>query len=209
MVGHEIRDFVKSDQDAPNGPQQTSSHYSENGKLPHAKEPQEVQSETSKRKKRKKRKTSGDDYNVEGTGKRNNWSVARVQCQRHTPVESERKSRTSSKDTFEQNQTDKIRKRAERADCMVKRRVKRDASHSLRLREQSPHLLQLPGPDIGDIPSELHPRWTNTSTRVAQGLGAGRLAVRHRYIQHKKMCMMDNKALNEVCIALPVWWDHI
>ena len=28
-----------------------------------------------------------------------------------------------------------------------------------------------------------------------------------RYIQHKKMCTMDKKALNEVCIVWPAWWD--
>lgn len=208
LVGAELIDPAKGEHDACNDSQQTSSHHSKNGNLPEANSLQEIRSETSRRKEHKKRKISRGVHNVKENTMGVDW-------RRNPVVESERESHTSPKDTFDQVQIDKVRSHAEKAERKLKRRVKRDARHSLKVREQSsilpsPDLIQLASPDIGEVAVASHPlRENNASTKSSQGLGAGRLAVRHRHIQHKKMCMMDKKALNEVCIAWPrpIWWD--
>ena len=206
LVGAELMDPAKSEHDASNDTQQTPSHYSENRTLPEANRPQEIRSEFSGRKEHKKRKNSRGDHNVKENTMGVDWSSNPV-------VESERESHTSPKDMFDQVQIDKVRSHAEKAARKLKRRVKRDARQSLRVREQSPilpspDLIQLASPDIGEVAVASHPlREKNASTKSSQGLGVGRLAVRQRHIQQKKMCMMDKKALNEVCIAWPIWWD--
>lgn len=213
LVGDELRDPVKGDQDAFNRSQQTPRHCSENGTLPEANRPQEIGSEASKRQKHKKRRTSRGDYNGRETRKGVDGSLLGAHSPSIYSVEPELVSHKAPKDMFDQVQMDKIRKHAEKADRKLKRRAKRDARHSLKVQEQSsilpsPELIQISGPDIGEVAvASRPPREKNASTKVSQELGAGRLAVRQRYIQHKKMCMMDNKALNEVCTAWPAWWD--
>lgn len=213
LVGAELENSTKGEQDAPMKSQQKPSYYFENGTLPEANRPQEVRSKTSKRQRREKRKTTGDDHSVEKTREVVDWSVARPQTPRNPSSEPERESHTSPEDVFNQVQMAKFRRHAEKAERKLKRRVQKNAKRSLEVREQSsnlpsPDLIQLPGPNFGDVPVASHPlRETNDSARVSQGLGARRLAVRHRYIQHKQMCMMDKKALNEVCVAWLTRWD--
>lgn len=200
LVGAEMKDLVKGGQDALSNSQQTPSHYLDEGRLPEANEPQEVLSESAKRKRHKKQKTSGVDHGVQETSKGVNWSVVGAQS---PSLKQERESHTSLKDMFDEVQMDKVQRHAEKAKRKPKR-AKRDARHSSKVREQSsilpsPDLNQLPGPNIGEVAVASYPLCeAKAPTRISQRPGAGRLAVRHRYIQHKKMCMMDNKALNEI-----------
>lgn len=211
LVGSELRDLAKGEQDALNTSQQAPGHNSENATLPEASRPQEIRSEILQRKKHKKRKTSADDYSVKRTSKVVDWSVLGSQPPRNPWAEPELETHTSPKDIFDQVQTEKVGRHAEKAERKLKRRAKRDARHSLRVQEQLsilPSLDLIPDPDIGEVDVASHAlREINAATQVWQGYGAGRLTVRHRYIQHKKMCMMDSKALNEVCTDWPIWWD--
>lgn len=204
LVGTELSGLVKGKEDVLNTSRQTPSHCSENGTLPPAETPLEVRSETSKRKKHKKRKTSADDHSAKETSNRADWSIVRPQPPKKPWVEPELETPTSPKDMFDQVQMDKVQRNARKAGRKLNRRLKREARHSLKLQKQpsilpSPHLIRRPDSDVEEVAGASHPlRETNGSTKVSQGLGAGRLAVRHRNIQHKKMCMMDSKALNEI-----------
>lgn len=194
LVGAELRDLVKGDQDALNESQQTSSHYLENRMLPEANRPQEEGLKTSKRKKYKKRKVSGDDYRETETSKGAALNLGGAQSPRNLLVETERKPEreperephTLPKDMFDEAQMDKARRHAEKAERKRRRRAKRDARQSSRVQEQSPILpspktIHLRDPDIGEVAVASHPlREKNASTRVSEGLRVGRLAVRQR-----------------------------
>lgn len=191
LVGDDLRDLAKGEQNTSIDPPQTPSRRLEDRTLPEANRPQEVRSETLKREKLKKRKTTGDDHNVKVTGKGVDRRLSGAQSPIIPSVEPEGVSYTT-------------RKQAERPEHKMKREVKRDARHSLKVREQSsilpsPELIQPSGSDTGVVAVASRPLGeTIPLARDSQGFGTGRLAVRHRYIQHKKMCMMDRKALNEV-----------
>ena len=210
LVGAELRGLVKDEQGALNKSHQMPSHCSENGTQPEATRPQDVRTESAKRKKRKKRKTLGDEHVVKETSKGVDWSLG-AQPPRGPSVFPERDYHELPMDMSNQVKVDKAQRRAERAERKLKRQIKRDARNSLEVLEYScilpsPSLSQLLDTNIAGIALVSHPlRGTNTLIKAAQGLGVGRLAVRHRYIQHKKMCMMDNKALNEVSIARPAF----
>lgn len=212
LVGTELRGLMKGEQDALNNSGQTPSHFSENGTLPEANRPQEVRSQTSKRKKHKKRKSLVDDHGMKETSNGVDWSIVGAHPPRKPQAEPELETHTSPKAIFDQIQTEKVRRHAEKAERKLKRRLKRDARHSMRVQEQpsvlpSPQLIRPPDSDVvGVAVASPSPREANISTKFSQGLGAGRLTVRHRNIQHKNMCMLDSKALNEVCMSWPVWW---
>ena len=198
LVGDTLRGLAKGDQDPLNGFQQTPSPHSESGTL-------EVQSDTSKRRKHKERKTSGDEHSVNEASKEVDWRPTGSQSRKNLSMEPEGRSYTTPRDMCDHLQMDKARRYAERTERKLKRQAKRDARHLSKVREQSSilpsrDLTQLPGLEVGELAVTPHPfPETNISSRVSHDLEAGRLSVRHRYIQHKKMCMMDRKSLNEVC----------
>ena len=206
LVGAELRDCVNGGKDTLNKSQQMQSHDPAQGTLPEANSPQEGRSELPNRKKHERERTSGNDRSVKETSKGIDWSVVGDRSRGNPSVVSKRESHTLPKDVFHQSQVDKIRTHAEKAERKLKRRLKRDARQPLKVPKHPPILpssapIQLPGLSIGEVAVASGPLCrTDSSTRLSQGLGAGRLGVRHRYIQHKKMCMMDNKALKEVCI---------
>ena len=202
LVGDKLRDHVKGEQDTLNDSQKTPSNRWEKGTLPKISRPQEVRSDTSKRKPHNKRKASGDDYSVKETSKEVDWRrPTGSQLRKDPSVEAKGESHTLPEAMGDQFQMDKVPSHGERAERKLKRQGKRNARPSSKGREHSsvlPDLLQLSGSEeVGEVAVASHPlRETNTP----QGAGAGRLSIRHRYIQHKKMCMMDHKALNEVCV---------
>ena len=197
LVGDKLTDLAKCEQSTLNDSKQTS----EDGTLPEA---------TSKRKKHKKRKKSEDDCMVKSISKEVDRRPKRFQSQESFSVEPEEYSHISPKDPFDRLRTDKVRRHLERAERKLKRQSRRDVRHPSKVLEESsilpsPDRIQLSGSDVGEAAVASHhpPRETNTLARVSQDIGDGRLSVRHRYIQHKKMCMMDHKALNEVCVIWP------
>lgn len=212
LIGAESRSLVEDEKATPNNSHQTPNHCSENKTQPEEKRLQDVRSESSKRKNHKKRKILGD-HAVNETSKGVDWSAVGAKSSGIPLAVPERESFTLPKDIFNEVKMDKARRHAERAERKLKRQIKRDARNSL---EVGQHSFNLPRPGLSPFPDpnsagvalvSHHLRETKTSTEVTQGLGAGRLAVRQRYIHHKKMCMMDNKALNEVSIACSLWWD--
>ena len=209
LVGAELRDCVNGGKDTWNKTQQMQSPDPAQGTQPEANSPQEGRSEFSNRKKNKSGKISGNDKSVKDSSKWIDWSVVGDRPRGNPSLVSKRESHTLPKDKFHHFQVDKIRLQAEKTKRKLKRRLRRDARQPLKVPKHPPTLpssdpIQFPGPDIGEAAVASGPLCgTDSSTRLSQGLGAGRLGVRHRYIQHKKMCMMDNKALNEVCIDQP------
>lgn len=135
------------------------------------------------------------------------WRVVEAQSPSSPSANLDRESHTSPKDMFDQVREEKVRMHSKKAERKLQRRVKGDVRHSMKMRKQSsilpgPDLIQFPDSYIGELAVASHPlRETNDSTKVLRGLGTGRLALRHRHIQQKKMCMMDKRALNEVCVA--------
>ena len=198
LVGAELRDCVNGGKDTWNKSQQLQSPDPVQGTLPEANSPQEGRSEFSNRKKKKRGQTLGNDKRVKESSKGIDWTVIGDRSRGNPPVVSKRESHTLPRDVFHQSRVDKL-----------KRRLKRDAKQPLKVPKHPPTLpssdpIQFPGPGIAEAAVASGPLCgTDSSTRLSQGLGAGRLGVRHRYILHKKMCMMDNKALNEVCIDQP------
>ena len=209
LVGAELRDCVNGENDTWNKSQQMKSPDQAQGTRPEANSLQEGRPELSNRKNNKREKTSGNDESVKESSKGIDWSVVGDRSRGNPSIVSKRQSHTLPKDVFHQSQVDKIRTRAERTERKLKRRLKRDARQPLKVRKHPPTLpssdpIQFLGPGIGEAAVASGSLCgTDSSTRLSQGIGTGRLGVRHRDIQHKKMCMMDNKALNEVCIDQP------
>ena len=204
LVGAESRDPAEGERDAPSDCEKTPSHCFENEVLPEANRPQEVRSAIWKREKHQRGKRSVDARTGKEVSKRVDWRVAEAQSPKKHSLEAAQESHTPPEDMSDHAQMDRARRHVAKAERKLERRIKRDARHSVKVRGQSsitslPDLNQLRGPDTGSITvaSNSLPE-TVISNRLPQGLGVGRLAVRHRYIQHKKMCTMDKKALNEV-----------
>ena len=205
LIGTESRGNIKDGKEATNNSHQAPSHCPENGTQSEAERLQDVRSESSKRKKHKKRKILGD-HAVDETSKGVDASAVGAQSSGIPLAAPEQESYTLP--ILNEVEMDKVRRHAERAERKLKRQIKRGARNSLEVRENSfnspqPGLKPFPDPDSAGVALvSHHSRESKTSTEVAQGLGASRLAVRHRYIHQKRMCMMNNKALNEVSLVL-------
>lgn len=203
LVG-DLRDLAVREKYALNESLETSSHDAENVKLLGSNRSQSVQSNASKRKKRNKRKILGDGHSGKETGNGVDQKLLGPQSSIDLPLRSEGESQSSSKNMCDQLQSDKVRRQAERVQRKLNRQVKMDSRHATKVRGQSsnltsPDLIPILDSDMEEVAVASPPhRVTNATINVSNGLGAGRHAVRHRNIQHKKMCMVDNKALNEI-----------
>ena len=207
LVGDESTELGKDEQNALNDTHQTPNQRLGYGTLPEANRPQEVRSNISKRKKRKKRKVSEGDRSMKETSKELDCRPRKPQSRKCPSVESEGESRTSLGDIGDRHQIDKAQRHGEKAERKLKRKANRDTRHPSKVRDQSsvvssPDLIQLSGIGVRGVAMAPRPLQTGTSQEV----GAGGLSVRHRYIQQKKICMMDPKALNEVCVISVISW---
>ena len=205
LVQDDLKGLAKGEQDALSNSQQTPSHHSEDGALPEADRSQELRPGTSKRSKHNKRTSLGDNDGVKKTGNKVDWKLREAQSPRPPLPVPDGESQLSPKDMCK---IKKVRKHAERTERRLKRQTKREARNSLKAREQSSILplsdiIQRSGSDSEVVVASNPLREISTSARDSHALGTGRLAVRHRYVQHKKMCMMDHKALNEVSVIWP------
>ena len=209
LVGDESRELGKDKQNVPNDLQQTPNQRLGYGTLPEANRPQEVRSKISKCKKRKKRKVSEGDRSLKETSKELDRRPRKPQSRKCPSVESEDESRTSLGDMGDQLQIDKAQMHGEKAERELKRKANGDARHPSKVRDQSsslvpsPDLIQLSGIGVRGVAMAPLPL---RETRTSQEVGAGGLSVRHRYIQQKKICMMDPKALNEVYVISSISW---
>ena len=204
LVGDESRER-KDEQNALNDSQQTPNQRLGYGTLPEAHRPQEVRSNIPKR---KKRKVSEGDRSMKETSKELDCRTRKPQSRKCPSVESEGESRTSLVDMGDRHQIDKAQRHGEKAERKLKRKANRNARHPSKVRDQSsvvpsPDLIQFSRIGVRGVAMAPRPlRETGTSQEV----GAGGLSVRHRYIQQKKICMMDPKALNEVCVISVISW---
>ncbi len=97
---------------------------------------------------------------------------------------------------------------ADKAERKLERNLRREARRVSRTGQGggpsdmpiTPSLPQHVSPSVPEHSSREKAEPTgNRETLLPNGLAGGRHAVRQRYIRHKKMAMMDTKALNEVC----------
>ena len=205
LVGAEPRELGKDEQNALNDSRQTPNQRLDYGTLPEANRPQEIGSNISKR---KKRKVSEGDRSMKETSKEIDYRPRKAQLQKCTSVVSEGESRTSLGDTGDRHQIDKAQRHGERAERKLKGKANKNARHPSKVRDQSsvvptPDLIQFSGISVRGVAMAPRPL---RETRTAQKAGAGGLSVRHRYIQQKKICMMDPKALNEVFVISVISW---
>ena len=199
LLGDTLRDLAEHGKDPLNDSLEMPSHDAENAKLLGTNRPREVHSNTSKRKKTYERKILGDGHSGKETSNGVDQRLLGIQSPIDLSLEPEGESQSSPNKM--RDQSDKVRRHAERVEHKLKRRVEKDSRRTMKVRGQSsiltsPELVQILDSDMGEVTIALPPgRATNATTSVG-----GRHAVRHRNIQYKKMCMVDNKALNEVCV---------
>ena len=208
LDGDESRELRTDEQNALNDSQQTQTLCLGHGPLLEANRPQEVRSNVSKRKKRKKRTVSEGDRSMKETSKEFDCRPRKPQSRKLPSVESEGESRTSVGEMGDQRQIDKAQRHGEQAERKLKCKVDRGARHPSNVRDKSsvvpsPGPIQFLGKGVRGVAIAPRPL---RETRTSQEVGAGGLSVRHRYIQQKKICMMDPKALNEVCVISVISW---
>ena len=213
LVQEDLKSLAKGEQDALSYSQQMPSHHSEDGTLPEANRLQDLQPEILKRTKHKKRTRPGDDDSVKKTGEKVDWNFRGSQSPRSPLPVREGESQISPKDICDRFQIEKAQKHTEGTERKRKRQIRRDARHVSKAREQSsilplPDIIRHSGSDIEVAVASNHFREISTSIRDSHALGAVRLAVRRRYVQQKKMCMMDHKALNEASVVWPFEQDY-
>ena len=113
-----------------------------------------------------------------------------------------------AKDSTESKQ-DKTQRKADKAARKLKRHIKRQEKGALQIQDPAAHNVPLLRPvnsePVGKIGAtkEITAKVCKVPSTEAKSLavvGGSRQAVRQRYIQQKKLSMMDSKALNEVSV---------
>lgn len=103
--------------------------------------------------------------------------------------------------------TDRTKRRVEKVERKLERKLRKEARNKLKIEKQQ---RSVAFPLTGNIDLQPHSplrqalvKHTAPKTIIHTGesftVAGGRNAVRQQYIRHKKMAMMDSKALNEVC----------
>ena len=125
-----------------------------------------------------------------------------IRQQRETQSPPQTRDRTELKQ-------DKKQRKADKAARKLERQIKRHKKHALQVQEPAAHNL-IPlrsdnsepvgkvGATRGNTAKE--PKVSSTEAKIFPVVGGSRQAVRQRYIQQKKLSMMDSKALNEVSV---------
>ncbi|KAK3167931.1 hypothetical protein OEA41_004377 [Lepraria neglecta] len=201
LVGDKLQESPKEDSlETKNTPPQLLGNLA----LSKSKKHQKTQLDVSKRKKAKSKESRG--YEVEDAG---STGLVSITVQLGAPEEQPSKQKpemTTSSICADDNpdELDEARRRAEKAERKLKRKMRREKKHPPEA--DNPTALPVPGlfkpqPSGSGEKSKALPSASKDNppsrTKVLQGLGGGRNAVRQRYIQHKRMSMMDSKALKE------------
>ena len=98
----------------------------------------------------------------------------------------------------------KARRKIDKARRKLQRRRRRENRHSLMAEGHSKISTEVSDHPLNDTEVAVvkgSPYTLRSPISVPEGSTGGRHAVRQRYIQHKRMAMMDSTALNEVCQA--------
>lgn len=159
------------------------------------KEDEQARSSTLKPKKRK-------EPRCETAAKKDDFGDFEVTQQR------EPQSPPQTSDLTESKQ-DKAQRKAEKAARKLKRQIKRHKKHALEAQDQAAHNVPLlrtvnsePVGKVGVTKESTvkESKAPSTEAKTFPVVGGSRQAVRQRYIQQKKLSMMDSKALNEVSL---------
>ncbi len=122
------------------------------------------------------------------------------QCETQSPPQ--------TTDSTESKQ-DKTQKKADKAARKLKRQMKRLKKHALQAQDPAAHNVPLlrtvnsePVGKVGATKGSTakESKVPSTEAKTFPVVGGSRQAVRQRYIQQKKLSMMDSKALNEVSL---------
>lgn len=123
-----------------------------------------------------------------------------VKQQRETQTPPQTRDHTESKQ-------DKLQRKADKAARKLKRRIKRQREHALQLQDPAANNVPLLRPVNSEPVGKVEPTKETTAreskvllteAKILPVIGGSRQAVRQRYIQQKKLSMMDSKALNEI-----------
>ena len=153
---------------------------------------------------REKSKSKPSEKEVDhGIFTEKNAITTQLEAPREQSHEQKPELKTSPSDADEN--LDKARRKAEKAKRKLKRKAKIEAENvTPRAAQPSPELVNPQSLDNRGEPKDIPVASDNnpvTRTSALHGFGGGRQAVRHRYIQQKKMAMTNSKTLNEVCSA--------
>ncbi len=160
--------------------------------------PREDEQARSSTLKPKKHKKSRCDTAV----KKDDFGELGVTQQRET------QSRPQTRDCTESKQ-DKIQRKADKAARKLKRQIKRHKKHALKVQDPAAHNVPLLRPlnskPVGKVGATKgntakESKVPSTQAKNFPVVGGSRQAVRQRYIQQKKLSLMDSKALNEVSV---------
>ena len=106
-----------------------------------------------------------------------------------------------------ESKQDKTQRKADKAARKLKRQIKRQKEHALQVQDPAAHNLPLLGPvnsepvgKVGGTKGTTAKECKVPEAKTFAVVGGSRQAVRQRYIQQKKLSMMDSKALNEVSV---------
>ena len=108
----------------------------------------------------------------------------------------ETQSPPQTRDRNESKQ-DKTQRKADKAARRLKRQIKRHKKHALQVQDPAAHNGKV-GATKGSTAEES--KVPSTEAKTFPLAGGSRQAVRQRYIQQKKLSLMDSKALNEVSV---------
>lgn len=200
LVGDDLREGAKK-RNYEIGPSQPAASLTpENDRQPEVNKQATAPLDSSGRRSNRKSNSCGDSR--PHTGFRNGLDsiLMRNPSPGSFPPEQNLSSDTLIADVGDDQRTlDKARRRAQKAERKLERRRRKDAS----IQEQNlPDPAQL-GADIKEEIAAPHSVVGSTrSKKVLGGHGGSRNAVRQRYIQQKKMALMNNKALNEVGLSI-------
>ena len=120
----------------------------------------------------------------------------------------ETQSPSQTRDRTELKQ-DKTQRKADKAARQLRRRIKRHEKHESRVQDPAAHNAPLLRPvnsePVGKVGATTgttakESKVPSTEAKTLAVVGGSRQAVRQRYIQQKKLSMMDSKALNEVSV---------
>ena len=132
--------------------------------------------------------------------KKDDFGELGIMQQGETQSPPQTRDRTESKE-------DKTQRKADKAARKLKRRIKRHKKHELQVQDPAAHKVPLLRPvnsePVGKVggtkgTNAKEPKVPSAEAKTLAVVGGSRQAVRQRYIQQKKLSMMDSKALNEV-----------
>ena len=122
---------------------------------------------------------------------------------------------TFNRDTPIENETgkpvvSKAKRQAEKAERKLQRKLRREAKEAASGEQDLetpdihiPPISHPPSSTVEKPPTYMAETKASREVQLRDGAAGGRHGVRQRYIRHKKMAMMDTKALHEVCMANP------